>query len=92
MLEVSYRKVNSKAQLGTLRLNSNDLKSSADFINAFRTAAKAMDSGTYTIYDGKNIFARVDIQNKQPTRLHKWSENTGMVMPCWKLFDEKNEN
>jgi hypothetical protein len=88
ILDVSYRKTNSAMELGSVSLTDRDLKSVDDFSKAFQDVAKKLDKGTYTVYDGKNIFARFDVKDKQLIQVHKWSANTGIIFPCWKLFGE----
>jgi hypothetical protein len=86
MFDVSYRKTNGDGGIGSTRLTENDLKSEDSFAAAFQNIAKTLKSGTYTVYDGKGIFARVDVKDNRLARIHRWSENTGILLPCWKHF------
>ena len=54
---------------------------------ALQQANDSLDKGTYTLHHNNSLFARFDVKNKR-IELHKWSENTGMLMPCWNYFEE----
>jgi len=88
ILDVSYRKTNNVINIGSVKLNDEDLVSSDTFSKAFQGIAKGLDRGTYTVYDGKNIFARFDVEEKKLIKVHRWSANTGIILPCWKRFSE----
>ena len=75
-------------KVGSIKLSKKDLKSEADFIEVLQKVIKELDNGTYTIHHNEGLFARFDIEKKQITKLHKWSENTEMLMPCWNYFKE----
>ena len=75
-------------KVGSIKLSKKDLKSEADFIEGLQKVIKELDNGTYTIHHNEGLFARFDIEKKQVTKLHKWSENNDILMPCWNYFKE----
>lgn len=87
-LDVSFTKFNKYIKVGAIKLAEKDLKSKADFIEALQKVIKNLDNGTYTVHHDKGLFARFDIKDRQLTKLHRWSENTGILMPCWNCFKE----
>ena len=86
-LNIFLNKFDNSVKVGNIIFNENDLKSKANFIVALQKANNALDDGTYTIHSSESLFARFDIKNKG-IKLHKWSENTGILMPCWNHFKE----
>ena len=87
-LDIFYSKFDNLVKVGSVRLTEKDLKSEADFIEVLQKVIKELDNGTYTIHHNEGLFARFDIEKNQVTKLHKWSENTGILMPCWNYFKE----
>lgn len=87
-LDVSFTKFDKYIKVGAIKLVEKDLKSKSDFIEALQKVIKNLDNGTYTVHHDEGLFARFDVKNKQLIRLHKWSENTGILMPCWNYFKE----
>ena len=87
-LDIFFSKFDNPIKVGTIMLNEKDLKSEADFIEALQKIITELDNGTYTIHHNEGLFARFDIEKKQVTKLHKWSENTDILMPCWNYFKE----
>lgn len=87
-LNVSFTKFNKFIKVGAIKLAEKDLKSKADFIEALQKVIKNLDNGTYTVHHDEGLFARFDIKNNQTIKLHKLSENTGILMPCWNYFEE----
>ncbi len=87
-LDIFLSKFDNSIKIGSIRLTEKDLKSEADFIEALQKVMKGLDNGTYTIHHNKGLFARFDIKKKQLIKLHKWSENTEVIMPCWNYFKE----
>ncbi len=86
-LYISINKLDGLVRVGTIKFAKEDIKSETDFISVLQKVMKDLDNGTYTVHDNNSLFARFDL-NKQSIRLHKWSENTGIVMPCWNYFQE----
>ena len=87
-LNIFLNKFDNSIKVGNIRFNENDLKSEANFIEVLQKVIKELDNGTYTIHHDEGLFARFDIEKKQVTKLHKWSENTEIIMPCWNYFKE----
>ena len=87
-LDIFFSKFDNPIKVGTIMLNEKDLKSEADFIEALQKIITELDNGTYTIHHNEGLFARFDIEKKQVTKLHKWSENIDILMPCWNYFKE----
>ena len=80
-------KSDTSAKVGAIKLADKDLNSEADFIKALSKVITTMDSGRYTIHHDSALFARFNIKNKK-IELHRWSENTGIIMPCCRYFKE----
>lgn len=87
-LDIFFSQFDDSTKVGSIRLTEKDLKSEADLIEALQKVIKGLDNGTYTVHHDEGLFARFDIKKKQLISLHKWSENTEMLMPCWNYFDE----
>ena len=87
-LDIFFNKFDSFIKVGAIKFAEKDLKSETDFINALQKVMKKSDNGTYTVHHDEGLFARFNIKKKQLVRLHKWSENTGIIMPCWDYFNE----
>ena len=87
-LDIFFSKFDNPIKIGSVRLTEKDLKSENNFIEVLQKVTKGLDNGTYTLHHNDGLFARFDIKKKQVTKLHKWSENTGMIMPCWNHFKE----
>lgn len=86
-LDIFFNKFDSSTKVRTIKFAEKDLKSEADFITALQKVMKKSDNGAYTVHHSEGLFARFDIKKKQITRLHRWSENTGIIMPCWNYFN-----
>jgi len=87
-LDIFYTQFDNSIKIGSIRLTEKDLKSETDFIEAVQKVSNGLDNGTYTIHHNEGLFARFDIKKKQLVRLHKWSENTEILMPCWNYFKD----
>jgi len=85
-MDIIHDQLDSSAKVGTIKFDKKDLKSETDFITALQKVMEKSDGGTYTVHHSEGLFARFDIKKKQITRIHRLSENTGMVMPCWDYF------
>ena len=77
----------SGKQVGTIKLVEKDLESESNFVKTLQKLAENLNNGGYSVTHKNSLFARFDIKNKQ-VKLHKWSENTGVIMPCWNYFKE----
>ncbi|MCK5283284.1 MAG: hypothetical protein KAK00_07790 [Nanoarchaeota archaeon] len=86
-LHISLNKLDGYTKVGAIKLTEKDIKSETDFINALQKSMKDLDNGNYTVHSDNNLFARFNL-NEQSIKLHKWSENTGIIMPCWSHFKE----
>ena len=86
-LYISLNKLDSPIRVGTIKFNKVDIRSETDFIQALQKVMKDSDDGKYTVHDDNSVFARFDL-NEQSLKIHKWSENTGIIMPCWNYFEE----
>lgn len=86
-LEIFYTKFDKSVKVGTLKLNEKDLQSEASCIAAIQKAIKDPLKGSYTIRMNQGLFASFDIEVDKINKLHKRSENTGVVMPCWNYFE-----
>lgn len=80
-------KSDTSAKVGSIKLAEKDLNSEADFIEALHKAMDNLDNGNYTVHHDNALFARFDIKNKK-IEFHRWSENTGIIMPCCTYFKE----
>lgn len=85
-LDIFYTKSDNTIKVGSVRLTENDLKSEAYFIEAIQRATKELDKGPYTLHHDDALFARFNIEEKRAIKLHKWSENIDILMPCWNYF------
>lgn len=85
-LDIFFSKFDNPIKVGSIMLNKKDLNSEVDFIEILQKVAKGFDNGTYTIHHDRSLFARFNVMNKQLVKLHKWSEITGAIMPCWNYF------
>ncbi|MBR9698966.1 hypothetical protein GOV09_00730 [Candidatus Woesearchaeota archaeon] len=85
-LHISLSRLDNLVRVGTVTFNKANIKSETDFISTLQKVMKDLDDGKYTVHDDTSVFARFDL-SKQSVRLHKWSENTGIVMPCWNYFE-----
>ena len=86
-LNIFSNKFDNLVKIGSIRLTENDLKSEANFIIALQKANNTLKDGVYTLHHNESLFARFDVE-KKGIKLHKWSENTGILMPCWNHFKE----
>lgn len=86
-LNIFLNEFDNLIKIGSIRLTENDLKSEANFIIALQKANNALNNGAYTIHSSESLFARFDIKNKE-IKLHRYSENTGILLPCWNHFKE----
>ena len=87
-LDIFFSKYDNPIKVGAIILNEKDLKSKTNFIEALQKIITELDNRTYTIHHNEGLFARFDIEKKQVTKLHKWSKNTDILMPCWNYFKE----
>ncbi|MCH8003847.1 MAG: hypothetical protein IH934_04415 [Nanoarchaeota archaeon] len=86
-LDIFLNKFDNSIKVGAIMLNEKDLKSEASFIIALQKVNNVLNDGTYTVHHNESLFARFDVK-KRGIELHKWSENTGILMPCWNYFKE----
>ena len=86
-LYIFLSKFDNSVKVGNIRFNEKDLKSEANFIIALQKAKNALNDGTYTIQSSENLLARFDVKNKG-IKLHRYSENTGILLPCWNHFKD----
>jgi len=86
-LNIFSNKSDMLVKVGAIKLSKKDLKSEVSLIEALQQANGSLDSGKYTLQHHNSLFARFDVKNKR-IELHRWSENTGILMPCWNHFDE----
>jgi len=84
-LDIFFSKFENPIKVGSIRLTEKDLKSEADFIMALQKANNTLKDGAYTVHHDESLFARFEVK-KKGIELHKWSENTGILMPCWNYF------
>ena len=75
-------------KVGAIKLSENDIKSEGNCIEALQKVMNNLDNGTYSVHHDTGLFARFDVRNKQIVKLHRWSKNTGVLMPCWDYFKE----
>ncbi len=86
-LNIFSNKSDMLVKVGAIKLSKKDLKSEVSLIKALQQANESLDKGTYTLHHNNSLFARFDVKNKR-IELHKWSENTGIIMPCWNYFEK----
>ncbi len=87
-LNIFSNKSDMLVKVGSIKVAKKDLKSEVDFIEALQQAIGSLDNGTYSVHHDAGLFARFNVKSKQITGLHKLSENTGILMPCWNYFKE----
>lgn len=87
-LNIFSNKSDMFVKVGTVKVAKEDLKSEVDFIKALQQVIGSLDNGTYSVHHDTGLFARFNVKNKQITGLHRLSENTGILMPCWNYFEE----
>ena len=87
-LNIFSNKSDMLVKVGAVKLDKKDLKSEVDFIKALQQENGSLDNGVYSVHHDSGLFARFSVQNKQITGLHRLSENTGILMPCWNYFEE----
>ena len=85
-MDIFFNKFDNPIRVGSIILNEKDLKSESDFIEALQKVTKNLDNGTYTVHHDNGLFARFDMMDTQLVRIHKWSEITSAIMPCWNYF------
>ena len=86
-LSVFSNKFDRPIKVSAIKLDKEDLSSEVGFVKALYKVMTDMDNGTYTIHHNNALFARFNIKNKK-IELHRRSENTGILMPCWNYFKE----
>jgi len=84
-LGIFFSKFDRPIKVGSVKLTEKDLKSEVDFIIALQKTNNVLNDGTYSIHHDDSLFARFDVK-KREIELHKRSENTGILMPCWNYF------
>ncbi len=87
-LNIFSNKSDMLVKVGSIKVDKKDLKSEVDFIKALQQAIGSLGNGTYSVHHDAGLFARFDVKSKQITELHRLSENTGILMPCWNYFKE----
>ena len=87
-LNISSNKSDMLTKVATIKVAEKDLKSEVDFIKALQQAIGSLGNGTYSVHHDAGLFARFNVKSKQITELHKLSENTGILMPCWNYFEK----
>ncbi len=87
-LNIFSNKSDMLVKVGSIKVAKKDLKSEVDFIEALQQAIGSLGNGTYSIHYDAGLFARFNVKSKQITELHRLSENTGILMPCWNYFKE----
>ncbi len=87
-LNIFSNKSDMLVKVGSIKLDKKDLNSEVDFIKALQQAIGTLDNGTYSIHHDAGLFARFNVKSRQITGLHRLSENTGILMPCWNYFKE----
>ena len=85
-MKIFFRKFDTSVVVGSITLQKKDLQSEVEFKDALQKAAEGFDNGTYTLNHDQSLFARFDMMSNQLVRLHKSSEMTGAIMPCWAFF------
>ena len=84
-VDIFFSKFDNPIKVSSIIFTENDLKSEANFIIALQKANNVLIDGAYTVHHNEGLFARFDVK-KRGIELHKWSENTGILMPCWNYF------
>ncbi len=86
-LNIFSNKSDMFVKVGAIKLSKKDLKSEVSFTQALHEGIVNMNNGAYTLHHNNSLFARFNVKDKK-IELHKWSENTGILMPCWNYFEE----
>lgn len=86
-LNISSIRLDRYIKVGAIKLTEKDVKSEDVFIKALQKVMGNLDDGDYSVHHDDGLFARFNVKNKR-IELHKWSENTGIVMPCWNHFKQ----
>jgi len=87
-LDIFFNKSDTLVKVGAIKLDKQDLKSEGDFIKALQEGTSSLDNGAYNVHHDSGLFARFNVKNKRITGLHRVSNNTGIIMPCWSYFTE----
>lgn len=74
-------------KVGSVIFDEKSLKSESNLVAALKGSVKNMDDGAYSVHPANRMFARFDLANHM-IKLERRSENTGVMMPCWKDFEE----
>lgn len=86
-LSIFSCKPDTYTKVGVIKLTKKDIKSEDGFVKALQNVMNNFDNGMYSVNHNSSIFARFNIENEQ-VKLHRRSENTGMLMPCYNYFEE----
>jgi hypothetical protein len=87
-LAVFYNKFDTLIKVGALKLSEKDLLSEMTCIDALQKAIKKPVKGAYSVHHDEGLFASFNIEVDKINSLHKRSEFTGVVMPCWQYFEQ----
>ncbi|MBW2991688.1 hypothetical protein KY345_00540 [Candidatus Woesearchaeota archaeon] len=77
----------NKTKVSSIRLGEKDLRSESSLRAALKHNVKDLDDGMYSVHPANALFARFELINHSISRLERWSENTGILMPCWNYFE-----
>lgn len=80
-LNIFLNKFDKRVKVGSIAFTEGDFRTESNFIKALQNI-KDLNPGIYTINHDNGLFARFNIENKT-IKLHRLSENTGTIMPCW---------
>ena len=86
-LNIFSNKSDMLVKVGAIKLSKKDLKSEVSLIKVLQQANDNLEDGLYGVHHKKGLFARFNIKNKE-IELHRLSENTGIIIPCWNYFKE----
>ena len=87
-LNIFSNKSDLLVKVGAVKLDKKDLKSEVSLIKALQQANNSLDNGAYSVHHDTGLFARFNVKNKQITGIHRLSENTGILLPCWNHFNK----
>lgn len=87
-LGVFYNKFDKLVKVGMLKLNKENLSSEINCIDALQKVIKKPVKGSYSVHLDQGLFASFGIEVDTINKLHRRSENTGVILPCWRYFGQ----
>ncbi|MBW2991640.1 hypothetical protein KY345_00300 [Candidatus Woesearchaeota archaeon] len=87
MMDIFRVRLDNKTKVGSIMLDEKDMRSESKMMAALKDSVKNLDDGMYSVHPDNALFARFNLINQSIPKLERWSENTGILMPCWNNFE-----